>query len=362
VIVNRDAATADTDIARTHGCVLERIKVVERVALREKVKGGGNYFAAPKLNIPFVSSGCKTLDLALGGGWAENRIANIVGDKSSGKTLLAIEAATNFAAKHPKGIIRYCECEAAFDPEYAGALGMPMKRVDFGNGPMDTVEELFKDLQKTARSKVPVIYIVDSLDALSDTAEMARDIDQGSFGAAKAKMMSQLFRRLARQMSDARMTLIVINQIRDKIGVMFGPKTGRVGGHALDFYASQALYLYPMGKVYKVANNIKRPIAIKVRGYVEKNKISTPYREALFQISFGYGVDDIGACLTFLKDSKSLGDLDLTEKGIKPYLRGLSRMGDSEYVKERDHIHKIVSKKWYEIERSFMPTRQKYGA
>src|ERR1019366_3976564 len=96
---------------------------------RERVKPGGNYFSSPKTGIEFISSGCHNLDLALGGGWAEGRVSNIVGDKSTGKSLLAIEACANFAIKYPKGTIRYREAEAAFDRPYAEALGMPVDHV-----------------------------------------------------------------------------------------------------------------------------------------------------------------------------------------------------------------------------------------
>ena len=128
--------------------MVERATRATRAKDRAANGGGGNYFLAPKTDVAFVSSGCHLLNLALGGGWAENRIANIVGDKSSGKTLLAIEACSNFAIKHKKGKIRYRECEAAFSNDYARAIGMPVERVDFGADPIDTVEDLFEDLTK----------------------------------------------------------------------------------------------------------------------------------------------------------------------------------------------------------------------
>jgi len=93
---------------------------------RERLdNGGGSYFATPKQDVSFISTGCRVLDLALGGGWAERRIANIVGDKSVGKTLLMIEASANFARKYDDGKIYYRECEAAFQPLYVAELGLP---------------------------------------------------------------------------------------------------------------------------------------------------------------------------------------------------------------------------------------------
>src|ERR1700679_3730374 len=119
--------------------------------IRVKNTEGGNYFAAPKTSIEFISSGSKTLDLALGGGWAEGRIANVIGDRSSGKTLLMIEASANFIKKHPNGRIKYREAEAAFDIPYAQALNMPIESVDFGNGLFETIEDLFEDLTATLK-------------------------------------------------------------------------------------------------------------------------------------------------------------------------------------------------------------------
>ena len=153
--------------------------------------GGGAYFSAPSKSLQFISSGCKLLDCVLGGGWVLGRIANIVGDRSSGKTLLAIEACANFARQYSKGNIYYREAEAAFDVRYAETLGLPTDRVDFSDS-FHTVEDMFEDLTKVLESESKAgLYIVDSLDALSDRSELKRDMDKGSYGAEKAKQMSE---------------------------------------------------------------------------------------------------------------------------------------------------------------------------
>jgi recombination protein RecA len=164
---------------------------------RERLSpSGGNYFSGAKSKLDFITSGSTLLDLALGGGWAERRIANVVGDKSTGKTLLCIEATANFAIKYPKGKIRYREAESAFDKGYAQALGMPIDRIDFGSKKIETVEDLFEDLTKICeKARQKEFVVVDSLDALSDRSELEREIDEGSYGANKAKKMSELFRR-----------------------------------------------------------------------------------------------------------------------------------------------------------------------
>ena len=304
--------------------------------------GGGNYFSSPKTDIQFIPSGCKILDLALGGGgWARRRIANIIGNFSSGKSLLVIEASTNFVLSEKKGIVRYRESESAFDREYAKALGFPLDKVDFGD-PMDTVEDLFEDLEKVIKgAKGPELYIIDSLDALSDRAEMGRAMDEGSYGAAKAKMMSQLFRRTTSQMADKDITLIVVSQIRDKIGVTYGKKTTRSGGRALDFYASQALWLTKVDKITKEIDKNKYVVGIEVEGVVEKNKIGSPHRKAVFPILFGFVIDDHAACRDYWKSMTGeivKKDLPLAE------------------------LHRMVEEHWWEVQRRLLPTESKYGA
>lgn len=334
---------------------------MKRIRLDEpKSSGGGAYFTTALSPARFINSGCNLLDRALGGGWAENRISNVVGDKSTGKTLLMIESAANFARKYPKGIIDYRESESAFDKSYAQALGMPLDRVDFGQ-PLETIEDWFNDLSSViAKAKQPHLYILDSLDALSDAAEMAREITEGSYGANKAKQSSQLFRRLTSQLADSKVTVIIVSQVRSKIGVSFGRHTTRSGGRALDFYASQVLYLQHVSTITKTVKGQKRAIGIDIKAKVDKNKVALPFREAAFTIKFGYGIDDAKADLMWLKDVKHLKDIRLPEKEIEGYLRDLEDMTADEYTKELTDLHEAVNTRWFEIEDTLIPKRRKY--
>lgn len=329
---------------------------------RLEERGGGAYFTAPSKDVEFVSSGCELLNCALGGGWPLGRVANIVGDKSSGKTLLAIEAFANFHREYPEGSMFYNETEAAFDKSYAQALGLPVSAIDFKED-CETVEELFEDLSGKcdALGKRPGLYVLDSLDALTDKAEKERRIDEGSYGASKARQMSQLFRRLVRKVKLSRMLVIVISQTRDNIGVTFGAKYTRSGGRALDFYASQVLYLAQMSVLRKTVKKQSRAVGVRIKAKCTKNKIGLPQRECQFDIKFGYGVDDMAASLTWLGEVDGLGPLGLNAAKVPGFLKRLDILSDAELAEERSRIDALVRSKWSSIERDFLPKRGKYG-
>lgn len=349
----------------------ERKEVKKSVARRPVAKAVANYFAAgeTKDGMDFVSSGCALIDNVIGGGYVLGRVVNIVGDKSSGKTLMAIEAFCNFLRAYPEGVARYAEAEAAFDVDYAEALGMPSDRVEFVGEKegelMETVEDFYEDLDAYIdRLKGrPGIYILDSLDALSDRAEQKRKIDEGTFGGNKPKQLGQLFRRLNQKVEKSNVLLIVISQIRDKIGVTFGETKTRTGGKALDFYASQIIWLAEIEKVKQTIDGIDRIIGVRVKAKCKKNKVGLPFRECEYPILFGYGIDDITAGVEWLLDVKRdelLKELGFTKAGYKLRIRNLRNKGGAEVQALRAQLREAVTTEWRKIETGFLPQAKKY--
>ena len=342
---------------------------MKRVRLTATNGQGGDYFPTLTKGVECLPTGCALLDCVLGGGWALKRIANIVGDRSSGKTLLAIEACANFARKYPKGKIFYREAEAAFDEPYAESLGLPVKRVDFGpkglDTTWDTVEDIFEDLDarlaECEKLGVAGLYIVDSLDALSSRPELGRKPGEATFGLEKQKMMGKLFRQLTRRIKSANMCVIIISQVRDKIGVVFGEKHTRTGGKALDFYASQILWLSHLQTINQTVGGVKRAVAVRIKAKCKKNKVSLPFRECEFRIRFGYGVEDVEASLEWLTEVKALGSLGLKEAGVDAFLDKVDELSGAELQVQRDLINKAVLATWLAVEGRFAPTRKKYG-
>lgn len=334
---------------------------------RAKLQEKSSYFVDEKPNYSFVSSGCTLLDCALGGGYPLGRIVNIVGDTSSAKTALATEAIINFMRAYPEGLASYRDTEAAFDQKYAEAMGLPLEKVDFGSKkePLQTVEQFVRDfdafLEQRIKTDTPGIYVVDSLDALSDDAEMERDIGKDTFGATKAKLLGVFFRKAAHRIEQSQVLLLVISQVRDNIGAMFGEKHKRSGGRALDFYASQALWLARIKSLKREISKIERPYGVLIRGRLKKNKISLPFREADFEFHFGYGIEDLRASIEWLKEVGRLKDAGINPAQVKEYLKGIDEMDRAEYNKEQQTAAAAVKQVWREVETSFLPKRSKYA-
>lgn len=334
---------------------------------RAQLIKSNSYFTSAKENIQFVSSGCTTLDCALGGGFALGRTANVVGDKSTAKTGTATEVMINFIRAYPEGTAAYREAEAAWDDAYAEAMGLPIAKIDFGDPekPIETVEDFIRDfdnfLEQQSRKKKPGLYVLDSLDAISDEDEMDRDPSKGTYGGAKAKKLSEFFRKLTRRQEKANVLLLIISQVRDNIGALFGEKHKRSGGRALDFYASQIVWLAHIKLLKRTINKIERPYGIEIKAKVKKNKVGMPFREADFIFEFGYGINDLLASIRWLEDVDRLNDFNLKKSAIKSYIHDISLMTSEEYNAEQKAAAEVVKKVWAEVEETFIPKRSKYG-
>ena len=293
---------------------------------------------------------------------------NFVVHNSTGKTLLAIEAMANFAKGYPRGKVFFRERESAFDKKYAEAFGLPINRVDFGPEQGDkrfsTVEGFHDDLleciEKAKRAKVPAIYILDSFDALSADAEMKREIGDASYGGDRAKKMSELFRRLVRPLEENDVLLMIISQIRDNIGAMFGKKTKRMGGHALDFYATHVIELAHMEYIEKTISKVKRKVGIDVKALVSKNKVGLTHRDVRFDIQFGFGVDDLTSCLDWLIEVDHISKLGLDKDTALKFLVETNKLPDEDYRLRVNEVAAATKVAWREIEAQFLPQRRKY--
>lgn len=305
----------------------------------------------------FYSCGTTLLDCALGGGLPVGRVTNVIGDKSVGKTLFAIEAAANFVRKFPEGQVFYKEREGAFDRDYARTVGLPEERLELDED-IATTEAFwhFTEDEIKKDTKQERLIILDSLDSLSDEKEMKRDVGDASYGMAKGKLMSEGFRKTAAPMRQMNISMIIVSQIRDKTNAMpFGKQVERAGGHALDFYASQCLWLYEKGKIKKKIGDLERIIGIDVWARVEKNKVGWPWRDCDFPMIFGYGVDDIKAGLKWLSIASPATLKEIVPEMTKEnYLRHITKV-------DRNSFNEILIRTWEEVDKQFRPTTTKYG-
>jgi recombination protein RecA len=344
-----------------------------RPRLNPRPEAAAEAAAAPVAVLPVAGTtfptGSTLLDLGHNGGWGRGRMVNIVGDSSSGKTLLAIEAAINFGGLHGAENIRYNETEAAFDRVYAYSLGLP-PGVSFtgddtenGHGSV-TVEDFFEDLEKwlDAHPTGPSLYIVDSIDAMSDTQEMGNEeLGKATMGR-KAKMLSEFFRRKMKPLAKANCCLMLISQIRDKVGVTFGESQTRAGGHAMDFYASQIVWLYEAGKIVRTVSDVERTVGIRVRFKNKKNKLGPAFAEGEISIFFNYGVDDELSMVNWLKRNKYQGDLSYAFDAYPAALSRIRRARDTDRLAAlRAELSAATHARWREIEEAMTPPLRKYA-
>ncbi|MAG14183.1 MAG: recombinase RecA [Spirochaetales bacterium] len=297
----------------------DRQKAIEAAQLQiEKQFGKGSIMklgSRPEnLEMEVVPTGSILLDAALGvGGYPKGRIVEIYGPESSGKTTLALHAIAE--AQKQGGIAAFIDAEHALDPVYAKNLGVNIDELWVSQP--DNGEQALEIAESLIRSGAVDIIVIDSVAALTPAAEIEGDMGDSHMGL-QARLMSQALRKLNGIISKSKSILVFINQIRMKIGVMFGNPETTTGGNALKFYASIRL---EVRKIETIAKGTDDATGNLVRVKVLKNKVAPPYRKVELEIEFGKGISAMGSLL-----DASL-KFNFIQKSGSWYSRGEERIG-----------------------------------
>lgn len=337
-----------------------------------------------------IPTGSTLLNLALSdnpnGGFAKGRLANLIGDSSSGKTFIAFSM---FAEIHripgfDSHDFRYDDSEHAnqFDMErmfgsVSERIEPPEKDEHGDDKPSRTIEDFQSHLMKLDKNDEPFVYVEDSFDALDSEADIKKakksqkareegDEDAaGSYRLAVPRVASEMLRRTCGMLKRTDSFVLVISQTRDNIGATFGEKRTRSGGRALKFYASHEIWLAEIGKITVVRKERKRTIGINVRAKVSKNKCTGKYRTVDFPIYYDYGIDDIGSCVDWLVAEKvwkkEKGKQIIHADGLKMGYSGTRDRIIAKIESEglENDLKTIVGKAWLAIEEDFKMDNRK---
>jgi recombination protein RecA len=298
------------------------------------------------VSIPSISSGSIGLDVAMGvGGYPKGRVIEIYGPESSGKTTLALHAIAQ--AQKAEGIAAFIDAEHAFDSAYAENLGIDIDNLLVSQP--DNGEQALEIADHLIRSGAVDIIVIDSVAALTPKAEIEGDMGDSRMGL-QARLMSQALRKLTSSISKTKTCVIFINQLRDKIGVMFGNPETTTGGNALKFYSSMRLDVRKVGQLKDNDDATGNRTRVKV----VKNKVAPPFKKAEFDIIFGEGISkigeiiDIGVELEIVTKSGSwysYGDTKLGQgrDGVKAILKDNVELADEIEAKIRSHYSTKLS-------------------
>lgn len=293
-------------------------------------------------NCGYASTGCTVLDLSIAnkfpGGVPIGRITHIFGAESTAKTVLGMTILGSI--QRQKGVAFFADVENTFDPEWAELFGLNCedkdawrlgfwedKKSEYLRQP-STVEEFFDEYVASIvaleddRAKVVVI---DSLSAMPSAVEIKDELVKGTYGATRAKAMSSGFRKYMSSIAQANLSLVFINQARDNVGVIFGPKEVVSGGRALNFYSSVVIHLLS-GE--KIKNAREQDIGVWLNFRIDKNKVGPPYRSGKFAIIWEYGLDNVLTNLAYLKDCQAI----LAKEGKGKKERMVEFNGEKKYM------------------------------
>jgi recombination protein RecA len=314
----------------------ERIKAIDlAMAQIEKQFGAGSIMKlgeAHKIDVATIPTGSLSLDLALGGGLPQGRIIEVYGPESSGKTTLALHAVAE--VQKSGGTAAFIDAEHALDPEYAARIGINLDTLLISQP--DTGEQALEIVETLVRSSAVDIVVVDSVAALVPRAEIEGDMGDAHVGL-QARLMSQALRKLTGVISKSKTTVVFINQLRIKIGVMFGNPETTAGGQALKYYASVRMDIRGSEQIKDGDLSIGKHVKVKI----VKNKVAAPFKIAEFDIMFNEGIstagDLIDLAVKFGLVAKAGAWYSYKEEKI-----GQGREAAKQYLKEHPEVMKTL--------------------